>query len=41
MLMWGTEIIPESSFFVELAKGSKKMVVYVDQGGNVKPFKDL
>ena len=41
MLLWGTEIEDQSSYFVELAKGNKKMVVYVDQGGNVKPFKQL
>jgi len=41
MLLWGTEIVDQSSFFVELANGTKKMVVYVDQGGNVKPFKQL
>jgi hypothetical protein len=41
MLLWGTEIEDQSSFFVELAKGTQKMVVYVDQGGNVKPFKQL
>jgi hypothetical protein len=41
MLLWGTEIVDQSSFFVELASATKKMVVYVDQGGNVKPFKQL
>jgi hypothetical protein len=41
MLLWGTEIVDQSSYFVELASGSKKLVVYVDQGGNVKPFKEL
>ena len=41
MLLWGTEITDQSSFFVELAKGTQKMVVYVDQGGNVRPFKQL
>ena len=41
MLLWGTEIVDQSSFFVELANATKKLVVYVDQGGNVKPFKQL
>lgn len=41
MLLWGTEIVDQSSYFVELANGSKKLIVYVDPGGNVKPFKQL
>jgi len=41
MLLWGIEIVDQSSFFVELANATKKLVVYVDQGGNVKPFKQL
>lgn len=41
MLLWGTEIVDQSSFFVELASGTKKIVVYIDVAGNVKPFKQL
>ena len=41
MLMWGTEIVDRSSHFVELSNSSKKMIVYVDPGGNVKLFKQL
>jgi hypothetical protein len=41
MLLWGTEIVDKSSYFVELVKGSDKLVVYVDPGGNVSVFKNL
>jgi len=41
MLLWGTEIIDHSSYFIELSNTSKKMIVYVDPGGNVKLFKQL
>ena len=41
MLLWGIEVVDKSNYFVELAKGSDKLVVYVDPGGNVSVFKTL
>ena len=39
MLLWGTEIVDQSSYFVELTNATKKIVVNVDLGGNVSRFK--
>jgi hypothetical protein len=41
MLLWGTEVLDKSNYFVELAKGSNKKIIYVDPGGNVSLFKNL
>lgn len=41
MILWGTEILDRSNYFVELWKGDDKLVVYVDPGGNVTMFKKL
>jgi hypothetical protein len=41
MLLWGTEIVDQSSYFVELSNATKKLVVYVDLDGNVSRFKQL
>ncbi|MDP4291406.1 MAG: hypothetical protein Q8908_10030 [Bacteroidota bacterium] len=41
MILWGSEVNDISNYFVELKKGAKKMVVYMDVKGNVSFFKEL
>lgn len=41
MILWGTEIMDHSNYFVELTKDLLKLIVYVDPTGSVSVFKKL
>ncbi len=41
MILWGTEIMDHSNYFVMLENSSQKMIIYVDPFGNVSLFKKL
>lgn len=41
MVLWGTEVMDHSDYFVELQKDTQKMILYVDPSGSVSLFKKL